>query len=186
MLAAAAGALLVSAGPAHAVPFEVLLLAQMPFGPFTPTETIIVSAEIINISDHVVYFCPGATTECVSDVADSYGFGGGISGPDPAGYIPEFGDGTNPDNPFAIPASLSPGASASFLFSEFIPTSVEAGTYGFDDQLQVFQASADRPMLQADNFGGTFQVADVPEPSALAALSVGLLGIGMMRRRRVG
>jgi hypothetical protein len=153
-------------------------IGMLPFGPFTPTEEIVVTGSIVNVSNQDVTVCEG-TGVCVGASVDAtYELGGFASSPN--GYTFSFGDGSDPSAGFLdgkASGTYAPGQEKSFIFGEYTPDGGIAapGTYSFDDQLQIFAASPDRPMVGSSSFGGTWQVvpASVPEPSSPRCSVVG-------------
>ena len=158
---------------------------MLPFGPFTPTEEIIVTGSIENVSNQDVTVCEG-TGVCVgASVASTYELGGFASSPD--GYTFSFGDGSDPSAGFLdgkASGTYAPGQEKSFIFGEYTPDGGIAapGSYSFGDQLQIFAGTPDRPMVGSSSFGGTWQV--VPEPSTWAMLLLGFADIGIAGYRR--
>jgi hypothetical protein len=150
---------------------------ELPFGPFTPTETIIVTGSIMNISNQNVTVCEGVGA-CPGG---TYELGGFASAP--YGYTFSFGDGSDPIAGFLdgeASGTYTPGQEKSFIFGEYTPDGGRAapGIYNFDTQLQIFAATPDRPMVGSASFGGTFQVVAAPEPSTWAMMLLGFAGVG--------
>jgi hypothetical protein len=179
--------------PARALLIEASI-GMVPFGPFTPTEEIIVTGSIVNVSNQDVTVCEG-TGVCVgASVASTYELGGFSSSPN--GYTFSFGDGSDPSAGFLdgkASGTYAPGQEKSFIFGEYTPDGGIAapGTYGFGDQLQIFAATPDRPMVGSSSFSGTWQVVPanvVPEPSTWAMILLGFAGRGFVgyRRARAG
>jgi PEP-CTERM motif-containing protein len=172
--------LIMAVQPAFAVPFG-WSLGQIPFGPFKPDQTVVLTAYIGNSSANTIYFC-----DCVGD-QNTYSFGGtaSITGSTAQYYNFQFGNGTVPGG-FTPPASVHPGESTSFTFAEYVANeSVPEGLYPFSASLQLFQATPDRPLLGQSGFGGNWQVVAAPEPSSAALLLVGFgATCGLWRSRR--
>lgn len=164
-------------------------VGMLPFGPFTPTEEIVVTGSIMNVSNQDVTVCEG-TGVCVGASVDAtYELGGFASSPN--GYTFSFGDGSDPSAGFLdgkASGTYAPGQEKSFIFGEYTPDGgvVAPGTYGFDDQLQIFAATPNRPMIGSSSFGGTWQVVSpsVPEPATWAMMFLGFAGLGYAEYRR--
>jgi PEP-CTERM motif len=176
-------ALVAATFPARADLLIDASIGTLPFGPFTPTEEIVVTGSIVNVSNEDVTVCEGV----VVCAGTAYELGGFASSP--SGYTFSFGDGSDPSAGFLdgkASGTYAPGQEKSFVFGEYIPDGGIAapGTYSFDDQLQIFAAMPDRPMVGSSSFGGTWQIVstNVPEPSSLALLGSGLL-LGALRQR---
>jgi hypothetical protein len=166
--------------PARADLLIFASIGMLPFGPFTPTEEIVVTGSIVNVSSQDVTVCEG-TGVCVGpSVASTYELGGFASSPN--GYTFSFGDGSDPSAGFLdgkASGTYAPGQEKNFLFGEYTRDGGIAapGTYSFGDQLQIFAATPDRPMVGSSSFGGTWQV--VPEPSTWAMMLLGFVGLGL-------
>lgn len=170
--------------PANASLLISASIGTLPFGPFTPTEPIVISGSIANVSTQDATICEGVCTGV------TYSLGGFASSP--IGYTFIFGDGADPGAGFLSGQAnglLSPGQEKDFVFGEYIPDGGDAalGGYNFFVQLQIFAATSDRPMVGSAAFGGTWQVEpaleSVPEPSSLALLSFGLFCFGIFKPR---
>ena len=185
--------------PARADLLISATIGTLPFGPFTPREEIVVTGSIVNVSNQDVIVCEGLGPCVGANVGAAYELGGFASSPN--GYTFSFGDGSDPRAGFLdgkASGTYAPGQEKSFVFGEYTPDGGIAapGTYSFGDQLQIFAATPDRPMVGSTSFGGTWQVvpkkpkskrghvdpfrtdddpASVPEPSSLALLGAGLL-----------
>jgi hypothetical protein len=159
---------------------------SFPFGPFTPTETIEVVATATNTSaDRSIFICEGVC------IGDPFTYSLGASASIPNGYSFHFGDGGDTASGFLngqIAGELLPGQEKDFLLGEYLPISqAQLGTYGFHVQLQIFSATAERPMIDSSSFGGTWQVVDdptpVPEPTTFALALGGLCAAGLLGTR---
>jgi hypothetical protein len=190
------------ASSAHAqVLFTTSFSENFPFGPFFPQESIEIIATLGNSSAQTLTICEGP---CIGD-ANTYSLGGLASIPD--GYTFFFGD--DPveavfDNQIAGP--LLPGQEKDFIFGIYTPTApATPGLYPFSAQLQIFAATADRPMLASPTFSGNWEVIPcspfpgggstggcfpgpfpfpAPEPHTLVLLALGLLALGFPRPKR--
>ncbi len=169
--------------PARADLLILASLGTLPFGPFTPTETIIVTGSIVNVSNQDVTICEGICGGANS----TYELGGFAFAQ--TGYTFSFGDGSDPSAGFLdgeASGTYAPGQEKSFIFGEYAPDGgrAEPGVYDFDTQLQIFAATPDRPMVGSSSFGGTFQVVAAPEPSTWAMMLLGFAGLGFVGYRR--
>ena len=171
-------ALLGASLPARASLLIDASLGMLPFGPFTPSETVVVTASIVNVSNQDVTICEGVCAGA------TYQLGGFASNPIATGaaYNFNFGDGSDPSAGIfdgKADGTLAPGQSESFVFAEYTPVGGDApvGTYSFDDQLQIFDGTPDRSMVGSASFGGTWSVVPpaVPEPPSALLLGSGLL-----------
>ena len=185
MAAAVAGVLFcVSSSVASPVLLEASL-GTLPFGPFLPTQTIVITGTETNTSpDQPIAVCEPV---CVGG-ANSFSFGGQASIPSATGAFYSFTFNDPVTNELLLDSAagiLLPGQTKTFSFGELIPSGVVPdGSYAFSTQLQLFAATVDRPMLGASNFGGTFTVQGVPEASTWIMLVMGLGGIGLINCRR--
>jgi hypothetical protein len=116
--------------------------------------------------------------------ANTFSFGGLVSTPTAtaAFYSFSFNDPVTHELFLDSAAGiLLPGQTKTFKFGEYIPDGVVPdGSYAFSTQLQLFAATLDRPLLDTSNFGGTFTVTAVPEPSTWAMMILGFFGVGYM------
>lgn len=174
------GSIIVFLGAAHAGPLLSMNYSKsFPFGPFTPAETINIIGTLANTSsDQTISICEGI---CIGDFL-TYSLGAQASIPN--GYRFQFGNGgSTTHGPWngQIAGQLGPGEEKDFIFGEYLPNSQETlGKYGFSVQLQIFSATAERPMIGTSTFGGTWEVieaAPIPEPTTFALL---LAAIGAM------
>jgi hypothetical protein len=165
--------------PARADLLVLASLGTLPFGPFTPTEDIVVTGSIVNVSNQDVTICEGICGG-VNSTYELGGFAGAQTG-----YTFSFGDGSDPSAGFLdgeASGVYAPGQEKSFIFGEYIPDGGRAapGVYNFGTQLQIFAATPGRPMVGSSSFSGTFQVAAAPEPSTWAMMLVGFVGLGFV------
>jgi hypothetical protein len=156
------------------------------FGPFGTTQAIYIRATLRNVSDvDSLTVCPGVCTGGPS----TYSLGGIASVP--TGYSFVFGasESNTPDGfEGQTVGALAPGESRDFIFGIYTPTQpLAAGWYSFWVQLQIFDATPDRPMVGASSFSGRWEVlapaAPVPVPGTLA-LAVAALSILWYSSRR--
>jgi MYXO-CTERM domain-containing protein len=124
----------------------------------------------------------------------------------PTGYTFFFGD-EQEEAVFdgQIAGTLLAGAEKDFIFGIYTPLgAVTPGMYPFSAQLQIFAATADRPMLASPTFSGNWEVQCSPfpgggstggcfpgpgpfpadEPGSAALLAFALLLLVASRRRR--
>jgi hypothetical protein len=177
-------------------PSQATLLLQasigtIPFGPFSPTDSVIISGTVTNVSpDQTITICEG----CV-DGSNTYSLGGSAFTPTPtaAHYTFSFGNGGDVSAGFLdgqLAGSLVPGQSKTFIFGEFIPNSgfVPVGLYGFGTGLQIFDGTLFGQQVGGSSFGGNWEVealsSAVPEPSTWAMMILGFAGVGFMAYRR--
>jgi hypothetical protein len=131
---------------------------SVPLGPFRKNETVQIIGTVTNTSiDQPIVICEGI---CIGDEF-TYSLGALASIPD--GYTFRFGIRKNTKLGFLngqIAGELLPGESKDFVFGEFLPISnLEPGTYGpFAAQIQIFAATAERPMVGSSTLSGTWQV----------------------------
>jgi hypothetical protein len=157
---------------------------NFPFGPFRPRERIEIVISLTNTStDRTITICEGP---CIGD-AFTYSLGGQASIPN--GYSFFFGDRRREDVfDGQIEGTLAPGATEDFIFGVYDPIGRTApGRYGFATQLQIFDATTDRLMLDTSTFSGTWQVVlprAVPEPSSFALLALSLAALVFTHRRK--
>jgi hypothetical protein len=184
-LAIAASLIMLGAAtsPARADLLILASLGTLPFGPFTPTETIIVTGTITNVSNQDVTICEGIC----GGAGFTYELGGYAFAQ--TGYTFSFGDSSNPGaGPFDGEAggAYAPGQEKSFIFGEYTPDGGAAapGVYDFSTQLEIFAATLDRPMVGSSSFDGTYQVVATPEPSTWAMMLIGFVGMGFAGYRR--
>jgi hypothetical protein len=167
---------------------DASLSAESPFGPFLPTDTIIIGGTATNTSSNQsISICEGI---CIGD-ANTFSLGAAASIPN--GYSFLFGNGGDQSVGFLdgqLNGVLAPLQSKQFIFAEFSPEGGVAspGNYSFFVQLQLFSATSERPFLGGSSYGGGWQVVAVPSttpiPSALPFFAAGLVVIGFFRRKR--
>jgi hypothetical protein len=159
---------------------------NFPFGPFRPRERIEILISLTNTStDQTITICEGVC------IGDEFTYSLGALASIPNDYSFSFGD-RRFDNrlPFdgQIEGTLNPGATEDFIFGVYNPIgSAAPGRYSFATQLQIFDATADRLMLDTSTFSGTWQVAFsrvVPEPSSFALLALSLAALAFTCRRK--
>jgi hypothetical protein len=175
---------------AQASPILDVSIGEIPFGPFSSSQAILITGTVNNPSpNEPLTICEGV---CIGDTTTfSLGASSFIPTATTNNYSFFFGDGGDASLGFLdgqIAGLLNPGQTKDFVFAELVPISTVApGQYGFNTSLQVFAATSDRPMIGNSSFGGNFQVAaDVPEPSSRALFGAGLLGLlvfAAVRRR---
>jgi hypothetical protein len=110
-------------------------LGELPFGPFTPTEDIVVTGSIVNVSNQDVTICEGIC----GDANSTYELGGSAFAQ--TGYTFSFGDRSDPSAGFLdgeASGTYTPGQEKSFIFGEYTPDggSAPTGLYNFDTQLR--------------------------------------------------
>jgi MYXO-CTERM domain-containing protein len=156
-----------------------------PFGPFTTDQDVVIIATLKNESaTQELSICPGICT----GGPFTYSLGGLAS--TPQGYSFFFGNdpGSEPDGfDSQTLGPLAPGAERDFTFGINRPAlGLLPGTVSFGVQLQIFEATDSRPMINSASFGGTWQVTQaVPEPTtALLALSALVAIAGLRTRHR--
>jgi len=162
-------------------------LGEIPFGPFNPRESIDILGSITNQSpDQALTICEGI---CLGD-ANTFSLGAFAFSP--TGYSFAFGNGGNSALGFLdgqIAGSLAPGETKDFIFGIYKPVGgfANPGIYSFGDQLQIFAATVERPMIGSSSFSGTFQVTAIPEPASFQLFTMALVilaGIEAARRRK--
>ena len=161
---------------------------NLPFGPFRPNEKIPILVDVTNRSlDHSITVCEGV---CLGD-SYTYSLGGWTSSP--YGYAFEFGNGGDTSlGPWngQIAGPLVAGETKTFIFGIYTPVgAVEPKWYPFWTQLQIFAATAERPMLTSATFGGNWLVAEpeppvVPIPGAIWLFASGLGAMALIAKRR--
>jgi hypothetical protein len=153
--------LVIFAGDAYAQSPVLLLVdfnKSVPLGPFRKNETVEIIATVTNTSiDQPIVICEGA---CIGDEF-TYSLGELVS--IPAGYTFIFGIRKNMKDGFLngqIAGELPPGEAKDFVAGEYSPISnLDPGTYGpFAVQLQIFAATAERPMLGTSTLSGNWDV----------------------------
>jgi len=161
---------------------------NLPFGPFAPNEKIPILVEVTNSSlDRSISVCEGV---CIGD-GYTYSLGGWTSSP--YGYTFEFGNGGDTSlGPWngQIAGPLVAGETKTFIFGIYTPVgAVEPKWYPFWTQLQIFAATAERPMLTTATFSGNWMVAEpeppkVPIPGAICLFASGLGALILIAKRR--
>jgi len=154
---------------------------NFPFGPFRPNEKIEILISLTNISpDKTITICEGP---CIGDSL-TYSLGGLAS--IPTGYSFYFGDKKTEDVfDGQIEGELLPGQEKGFIFGVYDPLGkVDPGFYRFRTQLQIFDATADRLMINSSTFSGRWEVRSVPAPDSLSLLALSLAGLTVTSRRK--
>jgi hypothetical protein len=134
-------------------------IGTIPFGPFSPTDSVIIGGTVTNVSpDQTITICEG----CV-DGSNTYSLGGSAFAPTPtaAHYTFFFGNGGDVSAGFLdgqLAGSLAPGQTKTFIFGEFIPNSglVPFGLYGFRTCRHLSQTSAQTKCNPAKKFRAVF------------------------------
>ena len=153
------------------------------FGPFYTDQDVVIIAALKNESvTQDLTICPGV---CLGGPF-TYSLGGLAS--IPLGYSFFFGS-----DPGAVPdgfdgqtiGTLAAGAERDFIFGIYRPDGgTLPGTYGFGVQLQIFEATDARPMVNSSSFSGTWQVTQaVPEPTTASLSILALMVVGALRTR---
>jgi hypothetical protein len=154
------------------------------FGPFSNDQDVVIIATLRNESaSQDLNICPGV---CLGGPF-TYSLGGLAS--IPLGYSFLFGN-----DPGSVPddfdgqtiGTLAAGAERDFIFGIYRPDGgTLPGTYGFGVQLQIFEATDARPMVNSSSFGGTWQVTQaVPEPTTARLSILALIVLCVLRTRR--
>ena len=159
----------------------------LPIGPFTLDQPFNIIGTATNTSpDQIISICEGA---CIGDV-NTYSLGGLAS--IPYDYSFYFGNGSDTLLGFLngqLSGQLLPGDQKDFIFGVYTPTpTTKIGSYNFGVQLQIFEATIDRPMIGGASLGGTFQVVEpttVPEPSMIWLIGAGIFGMIASRRQKI-
>lgn len=153
------------------------------FGPFYTDQDVVIIAALKNESvTQDLTICPGV---CLGGPF-TYSLGGLAS--IPLGYSFFFGS-----DPGSVPdgfdgqtiGTLAAGAERDFIFGIYRPDGgALPGTYGFGVQLQIFEATDARPMVNSSSFSGTWQVTQaVPEPTTASLSILALMVVGALRTR---
>jgi hypothetical protein len=186
--AALCAVLLASISQAGASTLDVSL-GSLPFGPFSPTATVLITGTLTNTSaDQTISVCEG----CVGGSGYDFSLGGFASTPTATAnyYSFVFGNGGDTSAGFLndqVNGTIAPGQTKSFIFGEYVPNNdvaVPVGSYGFSVALQVFADTLDRPYVGGSSFGGNWEVSATPLPPAWTMMLIGLAGLGFMAYRR--
>jgi hypothetical protein len=154
-------------------------LGEIPFGPFSTDQTVIINATLTDISSsQSVAICGGIC------IGSAFSLGGSASTPTATADHYSFSFGNYFTGPTEL-ILLAPGQTDTIIFGEYVPIGGFAppGTYGFSVQLQVFLATPDRPLVGTSSFGGTWEVTPVPAALPLFATGLGALDLFGWRRK---
>lgn len=156
---------------------------NFPFGPFGTDQSITIYATATNNSpDQTISICEGV---CLGN-ANTYSLGALVS--IPQDYT--FSWGTGPDSSLGflngqLAGELLPNQTKDFVFGLFTPTTIpQLGTHNFSVQLQIFDATVARPMIDSPTFSGSFQAVEASPVPLPATLWLFLTGAGFMLCKR--